>query len=211
RTGGCLGESSTFNVYSSSPNPQISGPSTGCTNPGVVLSTQQYSSYQWYRDGSPISGATSQNYTATSSGSYTVFVTDSYGCSAYSPAHILTLENCGGGGEVSSKNSLYPLRIIKDSNSSTGYYIYFEKIAGSNGYNIYEGNVGAYYSHGNSSGNICNPSVQDMGNGEMRMEFAVSSGNHYYLVTQFTSGVEGPSGYNSSNNEIDPAQNSCAP
>lgn len=212
RTGGCIGESSEFTVYSSSPQPEISGPSTGCTNPGVVLSTiQSYSSYQWYLDGNIISGATSQNYTATTSGSYTVSVTDTYGCSALSPAHLVTLENCGGGGEVSSKTSLYPLRIVKDANSSTGFYIYFEKVSGSQGYNIYEGNVGTYYSHGNASGNICSASVQDMGNGEMRMEFPVSTGNHYYLVTQFTSGVEGPSGYNSNDVEIDPAQSTCVP
>lgn len=50
-----------------------------------------------------------------------------------------------------------------------------------------------------------------MSNGEMKMEFPISSGNHYYLVTQFTSAVEGPSGYNSSDVEIDPAQSTCSP
>jgi len=34
-----------------------------------------YSSYQWYKNGSTISGATSHSYSATSSGSYTVQVT----------------------------------------------------------------------------------------------------------------------------------------
>ena len=212
REEGCIGQSEQYSVLTSSPQPEISGPTTGCTNPGVTLSTiQTYSSYQWYLDGVIINGATNQNYTATESGAYTVYVTDAFGCSKMSPEHSVTLENCGGGGEVSSKTSSFPLRIVKDSNSSTGYYIYFEKISGCDGYNVYEGTVGTYYSHGNSSGNICNTSLFDMGNGEMRMEFPISTGNKYYLVTQFTSNVEGPSGYNSNDSEIEPGQSTCNP
>lgn len=37
-------------------------------------------SYQWYKDGVAISGATSQSYTATSTGTYTVVIKDQYGC-----------------------------------------------------------------------------------------------------------------------------------
>ncbi|HEV8269456.1 MAG TPA: hypothetical protein VGR00_14520, partial [Thermoanaerobaculia bacterium] len=38
-----------------------------------------YTSYQWYRNGGAIGGATSSTYNATQSGSYTVTVTDSLG------------------------------------------------------------------------------------------------------------------------------------
>ncbi|TXH22798.1 MAG: hypothetical protein E6Q99_08740, partial [Elusimicrobia bacterium] len=50
------------------------GPTTFCTGSSVVLSSSTVSgaSYQWRRNNTNISGATSSNYTATQSGSYTV-------------------------------------------------------------------------------------------------------------------------------------------
>ncbi len=48
---------------------------------GVILtSTVIGSSYQWFLNGNPIAGATSQSYTATQNGSYTVEVYDAAGC-----------------------------------------------------------------------------------------------------------------------------------
>jgi hypothetical protein len=47
---------------------------------GNVLSSNVASGNQWYLNGSPIGGATNQNYTATSSGLYKTVITDSYGC-----------------------------------------------------------------------------------------------------------------------------------
>lgn len=47
---------------------------------GATLSTGSYSAYQWKLNGTVISGATSQNYTATSNGTYTVNVMNSSGC-----------------------------------------------------------------------------------------------------------------------------------
>lgn len=38
--------------------------------------------YQWYRDGTPINGATSAAYLATAAGSYTVEITNEFGCLA---------------------------------------------------------------------------------------------------------------------------------
>jgi PKD repeat protein len=53
------------------------------TNVGNVLtSTVTGASYQWYLNGNPIAGATSQTYTATQAGSYTVEVFDPNGCSS---------------------------------------------------------------------------------------------------------------------------------
>jgi len=183
-----------------------------CSPNGTLLSTETFSSYQWYKDGIVISGATGSSYLATAPGLYTVEVTRTGGCIGESEQFEVYSSSCSGSvGEVSSQNSSFPLRIVQDSNSSTGYYLYFEKVAGATGYNIYEGNIGSYYSHGNGAGNICNASVMDMGNGEMRIEFNIDLENHYYPVTQFVSGIEGPIGYNSNNEEIDPQQNSCSP
>jgi hypothetical protein len=54
------------------------------TETGNVLSTQLFSTYQWYYNGTIISGATSQSYTYTTTGYYNVYVTNASGCSAAS-------------------------------------------------------------------------------------------------------------------------------
>lgn len=61
-----------------------SSPSPVINQNGLVLSTTIYSSYQWNLNGAPIQGATSQQYTVSESGSYTVTVTDPNGCSTTS-------------------------------------------------------------------------------------------------------------------------------
>lgn len=48
-------------------------------------------SYQWLKDGSPISGATSDTYTATTAGTYQVRITTSKGCSDISKSVQLTI------------------------------------------------------------------------------------------------------------------------
>ena len=50
------------------------------TNVGTTLNTGSFSSYQWNLNGNPISGATSQSYSASQGGPYTVTVTDGNGC-----------------------------------------------------------------------------------------------------------------------------------
>ena len=51
-------------------------------------------SYQWSNNGVAIAGATSQSYTATTSGSYTVSVTNAGGCSGESlPTPVIVNEN----------------------------------------------------------------------------------------------------------------------
>jgi hypothetical protein len=55
---------------------------------GNVLTSSAATSYQWYFNGSQIAGATSQSYTATQSGTYSVRVTDANGC-VYSYSALL--------------------------------------------------------------------------------------------------------------------------
>jgi PKD repeat protein len=54
------------------------------TQNGNQLSTTTFPFYQWYLNGNPINGATQQNYTITQSGTYTVCVTNNFGCSSCS-------------------------------------------------------------------------------------------------------------------------------
>ncbi|MFZ1333652.1 MAG: hypothetical protein WAR83_15775, partial [Flavobacteriales bacterium] len=59
------------------------GSTTFCTGGSVVLNASTGSSYQWKKDGNNISGATSSSYTANTSGTYTVTVSNG-SCSATS-------------------------------------------------------------------------------------------------------------------------------
>jgi hypothetical protein len=61
------------------------------TQAGAQLSTQNFSGYQWQLGGSDIATATSQTFTATQTGSYTVYVTDGNGCTATSAAVQVTI------------------------------------------------------------------------------------------------------------------------
>ncbi len=61
------------------------------TQNGNILTSSAAVSYQWYLNGNPINGATSQSYTATQNGSYTVEITDSNGCTAMSSPINITI------------------------------------------------------------------------------------------------------------------------
>ena len=55
------------------------------------VNTTSGAAYQWYNNGTPISGATSTTYVASASGSYSVVVTNSSGCSKTSSSVSLTV------------------------------------------------------------------------------------------------------------------------
>jgi len=82
---GCIGGSPGRAYYAPSTNVNVSGPTDFCAGGSVELSVNSGSgnSYQWYNNGTFIFGATHEDYTATSSGTYTVNVS-SQGCTAFS-------------------------------------------------------------------------------------------------------------------------------
>jgi hypothetical protein len=53
-------------------------------NAPTLICNPSATSYQWYLNGSPISGATSQTYVATQDGWYSVWIGNSYGCQSSS-------------------------------------------------------------------------------------------------------------------------------
>ncbi len=72
-----------------------------------VLSTGNYSTYQWYYNGNAVSGETDQSYTINQNGAYYVVVTDANGCSdssaVYNVINIGLTENA-----VFEGLSIYP-------------------------------------------------------------------------------------------------------
>ena len=75
---------------------------------GDTLKAGNASSYQWYLNGAPISGATSNTYVATQDGNYYVETTDANGCSA--PSNIAVIKIILGINNVSAESSIrvYP-------------------------------------------------------------------------------------------------------
>jgi hypothetical protein len=75
---GCTGTSANVELTSEGGDALItlSGPANICTSGSVTLSTTTGAgyTYQWYKDGAPIAGATASSYTATSIGAYYVIV-----------------------------------------------------------------------------------------------------------------------------------------
>jgi len=78
-------------------NPTIStsGTTTFCSGGSVLLTcnNNSYNTYQWLLNGNNISNATGQTYSATSTGIYTVNITNSAGCSAGSASGVTITVN----------------------------------------------------------------------------------------------------------------------
>jgi PKD repeat protein len=68
-------------TYGVTVNPLPTTP-TVLVNGNVLTSSVTGASYQWYLNGNPIAGATSQSYTATQTGNYTVEVISADGCTS---------------------------------------------------------------------------------------------------------------------------------
>jgi hypothetical protein len=83
----------TVTVNPTPPMPTITpgGPTTFCGGGSVTLTSSSATGNQWYLDGNPIGGATSQTYVATASGNYTVIVTTNGCASAASAATTVTV------------------------------------------------------------------------------------------------------------------------
>ncbi|HPA27817.1 MAG TPA: M6 family metalloprotease domain-containing protein [Acidobacteriota bacterium] len=78
------------------PTPAISGGNANiCPSSTVLLSTTPgKSNYQWYRNGTAVSGATANQHSASMTGNYTVSYTDANGCSGTSASHGVTITAC---------------------------------------------------------------------------------------------------------------------
>lgn len=95
---GCSDTSSVL-ALSTNPLPTAvitpSGPTSFCIGGQVILNTTLGSgyTYQWYKGTTLLVGATSSSYTVTQSGTYSVVVTNTLGCTANSNAISVTVNN----------------------------------------------------------------------------------------------------------------------
>jgi hypothetical protein len=123
----CTSSSTATVTVNPTPAPTITaqGPTTSCVG-AVKLTSNSATGNQWYKNGTQIALlATSQEYTALDSGSYTVMVTNSFGCSATSAAVVVSfvtnswiakVDNnwntganwCSGTAPTSSTNAIIP-------------------------------------------------------------------------------------------------------
>lgn len=76
------------------------------TSDGMNLTASLADTYQWYLNGTELSGATDQSYAPTETGNYTVYITDANGCSNTSEAYyyeVVSIANLS-----LSKINIYP-------------------------------------------------------------------------------------------------------
>ncbi|MGC6490631.1 MAG: T9SS type A sorting domain-containing protein, partial [Flavobacteriales bacterium] len=97
-----------------------------CSGESLSLSVSSaYESYQWYLDGSPLSGATSSSYTALSGGSYSVVVTNAVGCEVTSEVLSVNQIVVSAPSNVEFENVTTTSAIVDwDNASPSGMYIF---------------------------------------------------------------------------------------
>ena len=71
----------------------VAGQTTVCQGQTIPMTANLGDSYQWYKNGVLLAGETNQQYIATTSGDYTVAVTNAGGCSGTSAATSVVVNN----------------------------------------------------------------------------------------------------------------------
>ncbi len=99
----------TVNPIPATPTITPGGPTTFCTGGSVTLTSSSASGNQWFLNGNPIGGATSQSYPAAASGSYTVTVTTS-GCTSSPSAATVVTNNPNPNATITA-----PASVVKNS------------------------------------------------------------------------------------------------
>ncbi len=102
-----------------------SGPLSFCQGGSTTFNatTAAGSTYQWKNNGVNIAGATAASYAATTSGSYTVMVTNTSGCTSTSPASIVTANIAPSATITASGVTSFCLgsNVVLSANTGTGF------------------------------------------------------------------------------------------
>ncbi len=111
-------ESSIRTAVTATVNPN---PSVAITQSGDTLRTTTLgSSYQWFRNSLPVSGAISAILVPTQSGSYTVQVTNAQGCTGTSPAVSFIVTGLQAGHSIAESLKVYPNPFINQVRIEAG-------------------------------------------------------------------------------------------
>ena len=119
-------DTSTVTVVTVSTGPgasiTVGGPIIFCRGGSVVLTANAGTglSYMWLKDGSVISGASLQSYTATQEGSYRVIVTKALSCSDTSAATVVTILSGPGASITAGGPTSFCAGGIVELNANTG-------------------------------------------------------------------------------------------
>lgn len=111
---GCVGTPSSYTI--------TVDPTATITQSGTVLTSSTSSTYQWYLDGQPVTGATGQTCTATQNGDYSVVVAG-YAC----PSEVITI----GGVGINQLNNNYFFTVYPNPNDGN-FNISFDVITKAN-------------------------------------------------------------------------------
>jgi PKD domain len=132
------------------PTITASGVTTACFGAGLTLTSTAATSYQWFKDGVAVAGANSQNYTPSSSGTYTMVVFTGGGiCSTTSNAIPITINYAAQPVVTAqSSTSICATDSVRLS-SSSGYsnYQWYKNgvlISGANNLDYYATTAGIY-------------------------------------------------------------------
>ncbi|MFN5347012.1 MAG: choice-of-anchor L domain-containing protein [Bacteroidota bacterium] len=121
---GCIANSSVNVFVNPNPTPLITGPINSCPGFNVQLSTGAYSNYLWS------TGVNTSTLNTTTSGTFTVTVTDANGCtgqnshvvnfySAPTPSISGGLQICAGNNSTLSSNGIYSQYLWNNGSSSS--------------------------------------------------------------------------------------------
>lgn len=77
---GCMDTTTQSVTVIAAPVVSIAGNATFCAGGSSVLTSTSGTAYQWFMNGSPLTGSTASTYTTTTAGVYNVWVTNASGC-----------------------------------------------------------------------------------------------------------------------------------
>jgi len=144
---------------------------------GTALTAQPGITYQWYKDGSPVSGATERTYKPRNGGYYQVEISNAKGCYGKSASYYFLPEG------VAIPGSKMKVKISPNPSTGNTIHVLFSKIPGQAvAINIYDTYGNKVYS-GSCSGNVNTINCEQLHKGQYFVE-VLASGQRVVLPVQ---------------------------
>ncbi len=164
---------------------------------------------------------------ATAAGETTLHVVDLPGLLPATRYHVraTSVASACGGGRVDSADTTLTTRpatgaappaelsslltgepLLAAKRGATAVALAFDARADASGYNVYVGDIGAFWSHATSAANVCRAAVAAAAPGRLGVDVAAPSTSSYFLATAFNCSGEGAAGAT-----VPATEQSCAP